>query len=77
MFPAFAPLSEEMSRIRQMVRRSLLGFPGDLAVIENPPANAGDKGSIPDPGRSHMPRASNAVGHNYGAFAPEPRRCNY
>ena len=30
-----------------MVRKSLLGFPGDLAVIENPPADAGVKGSIP------------------------------
>ena len=30
------------------------GFP-DGAVVENPPANAGDMGSIPDPGRSHMP----------------------
>ena len=24
-------------------------------VVENPPANAGDMGSIPGPGRSHMP----------------------
>ena len=28
------------------------GFPGGSAV-KNPPANAGDTGSIPDPGRSH------------------------
>ena len=25
------------------------------AVIKNPPANAGDMGLIPGPGRSHMP----------------------
>ena len=31
-----------------------LGFPGD-AVVKNPPANAGDTGSSPGPGRSHMP----------------------
>ena len=31
-----------------------LGFPGG-AVVENPPANAGDPGLIPDPGGSHMP----------------------
>ena len=31
-----------------------LGFPGG-AVVENPPANAGDTGSSPGPGRSHMP----------------------
>ena len=32
----------------------LRGFPGS-AVVENPPASAGDTGSIPGPGRSHMP----------------------
>ena len=31
-----------------------LGFPGG-AVVKNPPANAGDTGSLPGPGRSHMP----------------------
>ena len=30
------------------------GFPGG-SVVKNPPANAGDMGSIPDPGRSHVP----------------------
>ena len=30
-------------------------FPGG-AVVKNPPANAGDMGSSPGPGRSHMPR---------------------
>ena len=30
-----------------------LGFPGG-AVVKNPPANAGDTGSSPGPGRSHM-----------------------
>ena len=29
------------------------GFPGG-AVVKNQPANAGDTGSIPGPGRSHM-----------------------
>ena len=28
-------------------------FPGD-PVVKNPPANAGNMGSIPDPGRSHV-----------------------
>ena len=32
-------------------------FPGD-AVVKNPPANAGDTGSSPGPGRSHTPRSS-------------------
>ena len=30
------------------------GFPGGT-VVKNPPANAGDTGSSPGPGRSHMP----------------------
>ena len=33
------------------------GFPGG-AVVKNPPANAGDMGSSPGPGRSHMPRSN-------------------
>ena len=31
-----------------------VGFPGG-AVVKNPPANAGDTGSSPGLGRSHMP----------------------
>ena len=34
-------------------------FPGG-AVVKNPPANAGDTGSSPGPGRSHMPRSNEA-----------------
>ena len=33
------------------------GFPGGVAV-KNPPANAGDTGSSPGPGRSHMLRSN-------------------
>ena len=32
-------------------------FPGGV-VVKNPPANAGDTGSSPGPGRSHMPRSN-------------------
>ena len=32
-------------------------FPGGT-VVKNLPANAGDMGSIPGPGRSHMPRGN-------------------
>ena len=35
----------------------LWGFPGG-SVVENLPADAGDQGSIPGPGRSHMPRSN-------------------
>ena len=34
-------------------------FPGG-AVVKNPPANAGDTGSSPGPGRSHMPWSNEA-----------------
>ena len=34
-------------------KRNVLGFPGGT-VVKNPPANAGDMGSSPGPGRSHM-----------------------
>ena len=34
-------------------------FPGG-AVVKNPPANAGDTGLSPDPGRSHMPQSNQA-----------------
>ena len=36
---------------------SIGDFPGG-AVVKNPPANAGDTGSSPGPGRSHMPRSN-------------------
>ena len=38
----------------QLLRILLPGFPGG-AVVENLPANAGDTGSSPGLGRSHMP----------------------
>ena len=33
------------------------GLPGG-SVVKNPPANARDMGSVPDPGRSHMLQSS-------------------
>ena len=54
-------------------------------VDKNPPANAGDVGSIPGPGRSHMScRETKPVCHNYGNRVPqllkslhlEPVLCN-
>ena len=32
-------------------------FPGGI-VVKNPPANVGDMGSSPGPGRSHMPQSN-------------------
>ena len=39
------------------LRNEILGFPGG-AVVENLPANAGDMGSSPGLGRSHVPRSN-------------------
>ena len=39
------------------VKTLMEGFPGG-AVVENLPANAGDTGSSPGLGRSHMPRSN-------------------
>ena len=36
-----------------------MGFPG-CKVVKNLPANTGDTGSSPGPGRSHMPRSNYA-----------------
>ena len=41
----------------ELLKSRALGFPGG-AVVENLPANAGDTGSSPGPGRSHMPRSN-------------------
>ena len=40
-----------------LISKSMPGFPGGT-VVENPPANAGDTGSSPGLGRSHMPRSN-------------------
>ena len=42
--------------ISEGLRILVLGSPGG-AVVKNPPAKAGDTGSSPGPGRSHMPRS--------------------
>ena len=44
-------------------------FPGE-SVVKNPSASAGDTGSIPGPGRSHMPQI-------LGSATTEPMYRNY
>ena len=39
------------------IKKKKRGFPGG-AMVENLPANAGDTGSSPGLGRSHMPRSN-------------------
>ena len=50
-----------MNRDTKIANRILInqiwGFPGG-AVVKNPPADAGDTGSSPGLGRSHMPRSN-------------------
>ena len=44
-------------RGRHMIfKNNTLGFSGD-SVVKSLPANAGDTGSIPDLGKSHMPQS--------------------
>ena len=40
-----------------VIKKNTRGFPGG-AVVENLPANAGDTGSSPGLGGSHMPRSN-------------------
>ena len=42
---------------RSLLKAKSLGFPGS-SVVKNLPANAGDTGPIPDPGRFHMPQSN-------------------
>ena len=50
LYYCFAFQSKKKMKLKQ---NPLLGFPGG-AVVKNPPANAGDTGLSPGPGRSHM-----------------------
>ena len=45
-----------MSRV-EFIKMYLRDFPGG-AVVKNLPASAGDMGSSPGPGGSHMPRSN-------------------
>ena len=45
------------ARNKMMNKTDTGGFPGG-AVVENLPADAGDTGSSPGLGRSHMPQSS-------------------
>ena len=50
-------LDAETKKMMNPALRSGWGFPGG-AVVENLLANAGDTGSSPGLGRSHMPRSN-------------------
>ena len=46
--------SEQVDKIFSLLKKNIRDFPVS-AVVKNPPANAGDMGLSPGPGRSHMP----------------------
>ena len=49
------PMRCHLTPVRMaIVKKTREGFPGGT-VVKNLPANAGDTGSSPGPGRSHMP----------------------
>ena len=52
-------LLECPEQLLDALHKKLLGFPGG-AVVESLPANAGDAGSSPGLGRSHMPWSNSA-----------------
>ena len=58
-FPLTQPSSSALSN-----RNTVQGFPGG-AVVENPPANAGDMGSSPGPGRSHIKKKKYSASHTH------------
>ena len=51
----FTPI--RMAIILKIKNQKNRDFPGG-AVVKNPPANAGDTGSSPGRGRSHMPQSN-------------------
>ena len=57
MFLKSRHLRKEEILKRKVKRYELSGFPGGT-VVESLPANAGDTGSSPGLGRSHMPRSN-------------------
>ena len=57
-YPNLRPPSHQPTLTANRKQEGPVGdFPGGV-VIKNPPANAGDTGSSPGPGRSHMPRSN-------------------
>ena len=61
---------------RWLVQRFLLDLPAGT-MDENPPANAGDVGSIPGPGRFHTQRSSYAQALQLPGLHSGPRSHNY
>ena len=56
-FSVFSQWISHMHLKVPYLKQNSWGFPGG-AVVKNPPANAGDTGSSPGLGGSHMPRSN-------------------
>ena len=54
---SFSDTASSMAQV--CTKTEIQGFPGG-SVVKNPPAKAGDMGSIPRPGGSHMPQSNQA-----------------
>ena len=50
-------MENNMDVSQNIKNRTTRDFPGGT-VVKNPPANAGDLGSSPFPGRSHLPQSN-------------------
>ena len=57
--PSILPGEWAGQKIQEIKRRQKVDFPHG-PVVKSPPANAGDKGSIPLSGRFHMPHSNEA-----------------
>ena len=56
-----------------MINEELMGFPGG-PVVKNPPANAGDTGSIPAPGSCHVDPCATTTEPAHRACAPQQEK---
>ena len=54
MFPTGQATEGVLKKHSVKKKKIIKGFPGG-SVMKNPPANARDAGSVPGPGRSHLP----------------------
>ena len=56
-----------------VINEELMGFPGG-PVVKNPPANAGDTGSIPAPGSCHVGPCATTTEPAHRACAPQQEK---
>ena len=74
---AILGVTKSQTRLRDWTELTIYqGFPRG-SVVKNPPANAGDTSSIPDPENPSCYGATKPVRHNYWACALEPGSHNY